>query len=87
MTGKVFEVLASGDKVTQIHERDGEIVMLLRRLEAVLNVLQLLIAYVDMNLGSICQFADSGFDHLLEKRLGFIELLRLQEPESLLIPL
>ena len=73
-----LQVLAGSDKVAEIHQRNREIVVLLGRVEGVLDAIQLLVADADMHFGAIRQLADAGLNDLLKQHLGFVELLRLQ---------
>ena len=64
-------MLAGGDEVSEVHEGNGEIVVFLGGGEGVLNMVELLIADVEVDFGAVGQFADSGLDHLFKQGRAF----------------
>ena len=53
LAGEILQMLARGDEVSQVHQRNGKIVVLLGGGEGILVLIQLLIADIHVDLGAV----------------------------------
>ena len=81
-------MLAGGDVVADIHQRNGVVKVLLWGLELRGHgPFQMLVADVEMDVGAVDQFLDGPGDHFLEMRLGLVEFVLLHGAESSFVAL
>lgn len=81
----LFQVLTRLHELTQVHERDSEVVVLLGSFEYIVAAGQLLVACAHVNLGAIRQFTLSAIDYFLKCGLGAFEFVLLQKLQALLV--
>ncbi len=81
-------MLARGHVVADIHQRHGEVEMLLGRLELRgRGALQMLVADAEMNAGPVNQFFDGSGDDLLKMGLRLVEFMLLHGAQSSFVTL
>ena len=78
-----FNVLAGGDVISDIHERDGEIVVFFHAFELLRGrALEVLVASAEMDGGPVGQFLAGAGEHFLKQRFRLLELVFLQSAQS-----
>src|SRR5947209_14182704 len=73
--------------LAEIHQRDGVVKVLILAFEGGGATGQLLIAIVEIQARTVCQFLGAAGNNLLHERPGFFEFVLLHELESSLIVL